>query len=321
MSGHSVVAAGPSVVPTGGITDWPRPLAFVFGAGIARAAAQVGMLEVLFECGIQPDLVVGSSWGAVNAAAVATAVDSAGSEAPARLRAFWLNLATDRSWTSRFRGVIRAVTPGRSEGSAEILREHLESLLADARLDDAPVRVCCVATDLVAGRAVELGTGSAVDAVIASAAVPLLLPTVTSGGQILADGGVVAPAPLRQAVALGARSVVHLDVGACGMTVEQAGDLRWYEVGIAAYSGLLHSRAEAEVSMIAERVPVATITIPAGDLMNFREAADLMATGRQAAERAISRLPDGVPAPGLYGLPKGEDPEPTQPVGTMSTDT
>lgn len=317
MSGSSVAEAGST---TGGIGDWPRPLAFVFGAGIARAAAQVGMLEVLFERNVRPDLVVGSSWGAINAAAVATAAEGAGSDALTRLRSFWLDLASDRAWTSRFRGVIRAVTPGRSEGSAEILREYLQSLLADARLENAPVRVCCVATDLVAGRAVELGTGSAVDAVIASAAVPLLLPTVVSGGQILADGGVVAPAPLRQAVALGARSVVHLDVGACGMTVEQAGDLRWYEVGIAAYSGLLHSRAEAEVSLIAERVPVATITIPAGDLMNFREAADLMTTGRQAAEQGIARLPDGVPAPGLYGLPKVEDPEPGPPAGRTAAD-
>lgn len=293
-----MAGGGPMTDRTDQIGQWPRPLAFVLGAGMARAAAQVGMIDSLVERGIRPDLVVGSSWGSVNAAALSMGID----QGVAGLRQFWLDLAADRAWTSRFRGVIRALTPKRSERSADLLREHLTSLLGESKLDDAPVRACCVATDLVGGVAVELSTGRAIDAVMASAAVPLLLPPVVSGDQILADGGIVAPAPLRQAVALGARSVVLLDVGACGMAVDRAQSLRWYEAGIAAYSDLLRSQADAESALIAERVPVVVISIPPGELMNFREADSAMKAGREAGVKLLDALSKGVDAPGLYGV-------------------
>lgn len=285
----------------GGDRELLRPVAFVFGAGMARAAAQTGMIRAATAAGLTPDIVVGSSWGAVSASAMA----SLGSEAVPKLGDFWQSLAEDKAWTSRFRGVIRALTPKRSEGSAEILREHLSNLLGDGRLDDAKPRACCVATDLVSGLAVELSTGMAVDAVMAAAAVPLLLPPVVCGGQVLVDGGIVAPAPVRQAMALGARTVVLLDVGAIDISVERAGELKWYEIGITAYSDMLRSQTGAELAHVARTVPVIVFSAPAGELLNFREAPALIDVGSTAVTERLPELHWPIAGSGIYGTPQG----------------
>lgn len=301
----------------------PGPTAIVFSAGVARSAAEVGMLEVALQAGVKPDLVVGSSFGAVNAAAVA--VDPA--ECVRKLTVFWGALAADKAWTSRLRGVWRAVTAKQPVRAGELLRAHLEALLGEATLDGGPTRGCCVATDLITGLAREFDTGSAVEAALAAAAVPLLLPAVvslaadggrvgnsalpdaqigvTKGIEVLVDGGVVAGAPIQAALDRGAKSVVLLDVGASSQTVESIAAMRWYEVGLLAYAHVIRGQTASALLQAANQIPVVVLSDDSGDLIDFKATADLIKRGRVVAKRRLSSLPQRVSRPGIYGMPVG----------------
>lgn len=279
----------------------PRPTALVFSAGVARSAAEVGMLQVLLDSGVEPDLVVGSSFGAVNAAAVAVDPDNC----VAKLTAFWAALAADKAWSSRLRGVWRAVTAKQPVRAGELLREHLDELLGTGVLAGGRTSGCCVTTDLVSGLARELDSGLAVDAAMAAAAVPLLLPAVVAGGQVLVDGGVVAAAPIGAAVDRGAKSVILLDVGASSQPVSSIADMRWYEIGLLAYAHVIRGQTAAALIKAVEAVPVVVISTDSGDVIDFKGTADLIGQGATSAKRRIAALPQQIGKRGLYGLPTG----------------
>lgn len=285
----------------GGIVKLPRPTAVVFSAGVARSAAEVGMLEIVIKSGVHPDLVVGSSFGAVNAAAAA--VDPTG--CVANLNEFWATLAADKAWTSRLRGVWRAVTSKQPVRAGELLRGHLEQMLGDATLDGGSTRGCCVATDLITGLAIQIDAGSAVDAAMAAAAVPLLMPAVVNADEVLVDGGVVAAAPIEAAVDRGAKSVVLLDVGASATSVESIASMRWYEIGLLAYAHVIRGQTAAALAKAAVDVPVVVISNDSGDLIDFKATGEMIKHGRASAKRRLGALPKRISRPGIYGVPTG----------------
>lgn len=177
-------------------------VAFVLQGGASLAAAQVGMLRALHEAGITPDLVVGTSAGAVNAVGYAQDPSSAGLD------------AVEQAWRAVRRrdvlplglGPVVGALRGRSDGvvSPEGLRSWIAAGIVLDRLQDAAVPVGVVATDAESGRAVVLRSGDAVDALLASTAVPGVYPSVTIAGRRLVDGGVSADVPVPQAAELGA---------------------------------------------------------------------------------------------------------------------
>jgi NTE family protein len=188
----------------------PRPLAFVLPGGGALGAWQVGILKALTEQGVKADMLVGVSAGAVNASLFAWNSDP---DAFRRLEHIWR--------TIRRRDLLR-VNPARialaivgrrpsfitNRHGEDFLRRHLGHRL----LEDAPIELAIVATDLASGRAVLLDRGEAVSAVLASTAFPGVYPPVHRDGKVLVDGGVVADIALDQAVELGARSAVVVSV-------------------------------------------------------------------------------------------------------------
>jgi len=186
--------------------------AFVLGGGGVLGAVEVGMLRALLERDITPDLVLGTSVGALNGALVAReprlpVVD--------RLTELWLDVARSREvyGDKALRTVRRAVTSGTHIYSAEPLQERLREEFGDTLIEDLPVRfqVCAASIE----RAAEhwFDAGPLVDAVVASAAVPGLLPPARVGGEHYLDGGIVNSIPLGRAVQLGADRVFVLQVG------------------------------------------------------------------------------------------------------------
>jgi NTE family protein len=187
--------------------------AFVLGGGGVLGAVEVGMLRALFERDVTPDLVLGTSVGALNGAMVARDPSLAVIE---KLTGLWRGAAGSGHEVygdSALRTVRRAVSTGTHLWSATPLKQALVDELGDLTFEELPVRfqVCAASIE----RAAEhwFDSGPVVDAVVASAAVPGLLPPAKVGDEHYLDGGIVNSIPLGRAVRLGASRVFVLQVG------------------------------------------------------------------------------------------------------------
>ncbi len=186
--------------------------AFVLGGGGVLGAVEVGMLRALLERGIVPDLVLGTSVGALNGAMVARQPELAVVE---RLTELWAATARSRDvYGDRpLRTVRRAVTSGTHIYSSGPLRQRLQDELGDATFEDLPVRLGVCAASIERAAEHWFTTGPLVPAILASAAVPGLLPPAEVDGEHFLDGGLVNSVPVGKAVELGATRVFVLQVG------------------------------------------------------------------------------------------------------------
>ena len=200
---------GPGV--TGPGVSGPKT-AFVLGGGGLLGAVEVGMLRALLERGIVPDLVIGTSVGALNGAIVAHDPSLASVE---RMRTLWRgsDLAREIYSDSPLRAVRRAVASGTHVADPAPIRRLLRAELGDATFADlaVPFQVCAASIE----RSAEhwFSDGPVVDAVLASAAVPGLLPPARVGNEHFLDGGIVNSIPVARAAQLGATRIFVLQVG------------------------------------------------------------------------------------------------------------
>lgn len=190
--------------------------AFVLGGGGILGAVEVGMLRALLERGITPDLVLGTSVGALNGALVAREPRLPVIE---RLTDLWAETARSRDvYGDRpLRTVRRAVATGTHIYSAKPLTQRLEDELGDTTFEDLEVRLQVCAASIERSAEHWFHSGPLVPAIVASAAVPGLLPPAEVetewGVEHFLDGGIVNSIPVGRAVALGATRVFVLQVG------------------------------------------------------------------------------------------------------------
>ena len=186
--------------------------AFVLGGGGVLGAAEVGMLQALFERDIRPDLVLGTSIGALNGALVARDPTLSVIE---RLTDLWQTVASSREvfGDRPLRTVRRAVSTGTHVYSSSPMRRRLEEEFGDMTFEDLPVRFQVCAANIERAAEHWFTSGPIVPAIVASAAVPGLLPPAKVGDEHFLDGGIVNSIPLGRAVALGADVVYVLQVG------------------------------------------------------------------------------------------------------------
>jgi NTE family protein len=198
--------------------------AFVFAGGGSLGAVEVGMLKALVERGVRPDFVLGASVGAINAAYYAGSPDADGVE---RLAAIWRRLRrADVFPVSMVQGVLGFLRGRASLVDPAPLRALLTRELPYARLESARIPCRVIGTNVLDGSEVVLSTGSAVDALLASAAIPGVFPPVELDGKHLIDGGISSNTPLSTAIELGARRVIVLPTGfACALTRPPSGAL------------------------------------------------------------------------------------------------
>lgn len=187
-------------------------MAFVLGGGGVRGAVEVGMLEALLEAGVSPDLVVGSSIGAINGALVASDPSPAVVD---RLVRAWTSPQAQAvygdSWTRQLR---RLASTRTHLNSPEPLRHLLEEALGtDATFEDLAVPLRVVAANIERAAEHWFSSGPLIPAVLASASVPGLLPPTRIDGEHFIDGGIVNSIPIEVAVRAGARTVFVLQVG------------------------------------------------------------------------------------------------------------
>jgi NTE family protein len=190
--------------------DLPRPLGLVLSGGSALGALQVGMLRAVAEAGIVPDLLVGTSVGALNAAFVGGGFTSARLD---DLAGIWRSLRTADVFSGLgLRTVVGALLGRGTLASPERLRALVDRHLPASHADLA-IPTTVVAADHATGRAVSLRSGDLRSNVMASAAIPGVFPPVKVGGRTLIDGGIVAHVPILQARELGCRTMIVLDAG------------------------------------------------------------------------------------------------------------
>jgi len=191
--------------------------AFVLSGGGSLGAVQVGMLQALAERDVRPDLLIGTSAGALNAAFVAG--HGTGRESLDRLAAIWVGLhRRDVFPFDPLRHLLAFAGSRESLCSDRNLRRLIEAHLPYRDLEDATIPVHIVTTNLLSGQEVLLSAGDALSAVLASATIPGFLPAVQREGLTLVDGGVANNAALSQAVALGADEIYVLPAGfACAL--------------------------------------------------------------------------------------------------------
>jgi len=187
----------------------------VFGTNSEANSMSVGekrqLLEALLEAGISPDVVIGCSVGALNAAYIAADATVAGVR---RMRETWLALDGDELFPAgRISGLWMLGRKGQAIQAHTGLRDLIERTLPYKRLEDAPVPVHVNATSLQTGRGHWFTNGSAVDAILASAALPAVFPPVVVDGEAYIDGGVVDNVPISRAIELGVDRIVVLHVG------------------------------------------------------------------------------------------------------------
>lgn len=232
--------------------------AFVLGGGGVLGAAEVGMLRALLERRIVPDLVVGSSVGALNGVAVAAEPTL---DAVARLTEAWTSLRARDVFSSTVVGQVgNLLRHGTHLHGNEGLRRLIADAAGDARIEQLPVQFQCVAACIETASAHWFTSGRIVDAVLASCAVPGLLPPVRIGEHHYLDGGLVASVPIGRAVTLGAERVFVLHVGRVEQPLRPPS--RPWEVGMVAFEIARRHQFADDMARVPEGIEVHVL--PAG---------------------------------------------------------
>jgi len=242
---------------TAGPSGAGRPgTALVLGGGGVLGAVQVGMLRAVLEVGIRPDLVLGTSVGALNGAVLAADPTPAAAE---RLRELWgAGAVFAETAVSRIRTL---ASSGTALHSAEPLRLVLERAVGDARIEDLPVPFQCCAASIERAAEHWFTDGPVTDAVLASCAVPGLLPPVPVGGEHYLDGGLVNSIPVGRAVELGARRILVLHVGRVDRPLRPP--RRPWEVALVAFEIARRHRYARDMASVPEGTEVHVL--PTGD--------------------------------------------------------
>src|SRR3954447_17092386 len=187
-------------------------VAFVLAGGASLGAVEVGMLRALYERGIAPDFLVATSAGALNAAFLASRPQTV--ETANALGDVWRGLRRGQVFPVNlvigllgFLGARDHLVP--DGAMRKLITRHIEH----DRLEQMPLELHVIAVDVVTGEEVRLSRGSAVEAVMASAAIPAVLPKVAWEGRELMDGGVANNTPISHAVQLGPSEIYVLPTG------------------------------------------------------------------------------------------------------------
>jgi NTE family protein len=243
--------------------------AFVLGGGGLLGAHEVGMLRALAEAGITPDIVVGTSIGAVNGAFVAADPDGAAD----RLTELWRGESLRVVFSEPVLGrAVRLLRSGTHLHAIEPLKRLLADTLPAEAFDDLKLPFHCVAACIEDATARWFTSGPLVPAVMASCAVPGLLPPVEIDNRHYFDGGLVDSIPVGRAVALGASTVYVLQAG----RIESALSVpkRPWEVALVAFEIARRHRFHEEMSAIPDGVRVHVLPTggqrPAPGLRQFR---------------------------------------------------
>ncbi|WP_138515284.1 patatin-like phospholipase family protein [Rhodoferax bucti] len=195
------VASGPDVTaPVGMVPKPPPKIGLALGGGAARGFAHVGVIQVLEENGIKPNLVTGTSAGSLVAAIYASGKNGAQLQRVAET----MEEAAIADWTLPIfsRGMLRG----------DALAKYVNWQVGSKLIEELPMPLGIVATDLNTGNDVLFQRGDTGTAVRASSSVPAVFQPVKISGREYVDGGLVSPVPVAAARRMGADFVIAVDI-------------------------------------------------------------------------------------------------------------
>jgi len=228
----------------------PYEVAFVLGGGGILGAHEVGMLRALAESSIEPDVILGTSIGAFNGAMFAADPTVEGVRRIGRLWAD-ANIA-GVSAAGLLRGATTLARTGTHLQSLNQARLRLADALPVQRIEELTVPFQCVAASIERAAEHWFAEGILADVVLASCAVPGILPPVPIGDEHFIDGGIVNSIPVARAVALGARTIYVLQVGRLERPLHPP---RWpWEVGLVAFEVARRHRFASDLVSLPDEV-------------------------------------------------------------------
>ncbi len=270
--------------------------AFVLGGGGHRGAYEVGMLKALAHAGIEADIVLGTSIGAINGALYAADPSIEGIE---HLEQLWRDLEFGDLFPGGLWGRARTAIRERTYLHAnDHLRSWLGEHLGHGSIEDLPTAFQCVAARIEDSSEHWFTEGGLVDALLASSAVPGLLPPVDIDGMHYIDGGVVNSIPLSRALDLGAKTVFVLHVG--HIDDELAVPTKPWDVGVVAFEIARRHRFASDLAGLPDDVTVHVL--PTGAAVgryndpaklrydNLDDAGRQVATSFGAAKEYLARI-------------------------------
>lgn len=255
------------------------------------------MLQALAGTGVRPDVVVGTSVGALNGAVLAEDPEGAHE----RLAQLWAEVRKEDVFPGHLWRHIRTYQVSRTfiyDNSA--LWDYVHANLRASTFDQLAVPFGAVTTDAETAEAVVLTRGLVAPAVVASASIPGVYPPVWHNGRTLYDGGLVANVPIRQALDLGAQSLVVLDCNFPGQpwpVLDKMSDVLEFVFLVVA-----RQQAALELPAAAARVPV--LYLPGPEVrrvspLDFSSTAELLAGAHDTSATFLRDV--RVEGPGLYG--------------------
>ncbi len=248
----------------------PPRVGLALGGGAARGFAHIGVIQVLEENGIRPDLVVGTSAGSLVAALYGSGKNG---QEMARL-AETMDEGAITDWSFPLRGLIKG----------EALARYVRAQTGGKTIEQAVLPLGIVATHLADGAGVLFRSGDLGQAVRASSAVPAVFQPVEINGKLYVDGGLHAPVPVRFARHMGAEVVIAIDISSPPKPDVKTDpfSLLMQTVAIMGRTINLHELREAELVLRPDLSGVAS-----SDFTARRQA---IAAGRAAAQAALARI-------------------------------
>jgi NTE family protein len=269
---------GEPVAPPQPIAKRPPRIGLALGGGAARGFAHVGVIQVLEEGGVRPDLVVGTSAGSLVAALYASGRNGRQLQQVAET----MEEAAFTDWTLPIfsRGVLRG----------EALARYVNAHVGGKPIEQMPIPLGIVATDLNSGLGVLFQRGDIGTAVRASSAVPALFLPVKIGNQEYVDGGLVSPTPVRYVRQMGAELVIAVDISSAPEG-NQAGDP--IEILLQTFAIMGKSINSYELRDADVVVRPALAGVGGADFAARRRAID---AGRAAMQRLLPQLKAAIEA-------------------------
>ena len=268
-----------------------QPLAVVLSGGAALGAFQAGVIDALARAELVPELLVGTSIGALNAAFWAF---NPGREVGAGMSATWRLAPAAHIFPRSPTSVALRLVEDYPIARPEHLSCFLHSIFGEHRsIEDAAVPLAIVSVDIVSGEPVVLRSGPLVPALMASAAIPGVYPPVEVDGRLLADGGVVANADLEVVVDAGIEDAVLVELMAPADRDELHGARELMEQAVTI---ALARQTQLEMRLLADRLRLAVIRLHLSHRpqpWDFGSVERLLELGRRAGGEVIASNLDG----------------------------
>jgi len=272
-------------------------VAFALSGGGNLGPMQAGTVVALMEAGIRPDLLVGTSVGALNAAFLASRPGRPGAD---ELMAAWVGLRRRQAVRVSVLGAFGGFLGFRSHLlSDQSLRQLIRAWIPIQRIEDAGIPLAVTATDALTGECVLFTSGPTEDALVASAAIPGLFPTVSIDGRWLVDGSLSANQPVRQAQQLGADVVYVISTRTAARVRPPRGAIAVAMNSVSLVTSRVAREELAEASRVADAAGGRVLVVPTSEPeapgpFDFRRSGQLARDAYRRTQQWLAHeRPDG----------------------------